>query len=119
MPVLPRRSGSRFQSLRSSPARPPNSGPLPRRWGLGAYLLVEAVFLGVSVLLVLPYVRHQPHRTPPPPVLLLSAILPTVLAATVAIMITVLRGNGPRIDLGCASSARTSAEAWRSSSPAC
>jgi membrane protease YdiL (CAAX protease family) len=75
-------------------------GPLPRRWGLGAYLLVEAVFLGVSVLLVLPYVRHQPHRTPPPPVLLLSTILPTVLAATVAIMITVLRGNGPRIDLG-------------------
>lgn len=74
--------------------------PAPRRWGLGAYLLAEAVFLGVSVLLVLPYVSHQPHRTPPPSVLLLSSVLPTVLAAGVAVLATVLRGNGPRIDLG-------------------
>jgi membrane protease YdiL (CAAX protease family) len=73
--------------------------PRPR-WGLGAYLLAEAVFLGVSVLLVLPYVWHQPHRTPPPTVLLLSSIVPTVLAASVAVLATVLRGNGPRIDLG-------------------
>jgi CAAX protease family protein len=78
----------------------PVPGTVRPRWGLGAYLLVEAVFLGVSVLLVLPYVWHAPHRTPPPSVLLLSTILPTVLAASVAVLVTVLRGNGPRIDLG-------------------
>jgi membrane protease YdiL (CAAX protease family) len=73
------------------------SGP-PHRWGFGAYLLAEAVFLGTSVLLVLPYVGN--HSGPPPPImLLLSLTVPTVLAAGVALLATVLRGNGPRLDL--------------------
>jgi membrane protease YdiL (CAAX protease family) len=72
-------------------------GP-PHRWGFGAYLLAEAVFLGTSVLLVLPYVGN--HSGPPPPImLLLSLTVPTVLAAGVALLATVLRGNGPRLDL--------------------
>ncbi|HEY1974876.1 MAG TPA: CPBP family intramembrane glutamic endopeptidase [Pseudonocardia sp.] len=76
----------------------PNPALKPRRWGFGAYLLAEAVFLSVSVLLVWPY-RHGGHRAPPE-VLLLSVTVPTVMAALVAVLATVLRGNGPRIDLG-------------------
>ena len=78
--------------------RPAPSGP-PHRWGFGAYLLAEAVFLGTSVLLVLPYVGNH-NSTPPPAVLLLSLTVPTMLAAGVALLATRLRGNGPRIDLG-------------------
>ena len=71
----------------------------PHRWGLGAYLLAEAVFLGTSVLLVLPYVRDRGGSLPPA-MLLLSLTVPTTLAAAVALLATWLRGNGPRIDLG-------------------
>jgi len=74
------------------------SGP-PHRWGFGAYLLAEAVFLGTSVLLVLPYVGNH-NGNPPPAMLLLSLTVPTMLAAGVALLATRLRGNGPRIDLG-------------------
>ena len=87
------------EAIREPTTAKSEPGPLPRRWGLGAYLFVEAVFLVSSFLLVAPYVWHQPHRIPPA-ILLLSAILPTVLAAGVAVLITVLRGNGPQIDLG-------------------
>jgi uncharacterized protein len=83
-----------------APPAPAGAAPPTPRWGLGAYLLAEGVFLLTSVLLVLPYIRGTPHRTPPPSVLLLSAVVPTVLAASVALLATVLRGNGPRIDLG-------------------
>lgn len=73
------------------------SAVVPPRWGLGAYLLAEAVFLGVSVSLILP--SRLAHRPPSADVLLLSAVVPTVLAAAVAILATVVRGNGPRADL--------------------
>ncbi|HEX4360299.1 MAG TPA: type II CAAX endopeptidase family protein [Pseudonocardia sp.] len=78
--------------------RPAPSGP-EHRWGFGAYLLAEAVFLGTSVLLVLPYVGNH-NGNPPPAMLLLSLTVPTMLAAGVALLATRLRGNGPRIDLG-------------------
>lgn len=71
-----------------------------RRWGLGAYLAAEGVFLLVSLLLVLPYAGNPDDRLPPAPVLLLSLIVPTALSAATAMLITRLRGNGPRADLG-------------------
>jgi uncharacterized protein len=74
--------------------------PPPHRWGLGAYLLAEAVFLGANVLLVLPFYARDPGGRPPAAVLLLGLILPTALAACVALLAARLRGNGPRIDLG-------------------
>lgn len=80
------------------PARVPVPPP---RWGIGAYLLTETVFLGTSVLLVLPYTGHsRPHAAIPPVVLLLSLVVPTILAAVVAVVATIVRGNGPKIDLG-------------------
>jgi membrane protease YdiL (CAAX protease family) len=70
----------------------------PRRWGFGAYLLVEAVFLSSSVLLVLPYLGRATSSIPPV-MLLLSLLVPTVLAAGTAMLATWIRGNGPRVDL--------------------
>jgi hypothetical protein len=71
-----------------------------RRWGFGAYLFAEAVFLTASLLLVLPYVGAGHRGSPPPLVLLLSLTVPTILSAGAAILVTRLRGNGPRADLG-------------------
>ncbi|WP_037066939.1 CPBP family intramembrane glutamic endopeptidase [Pseudonocardia acaciae] len=90
-PVEPQRAGSDGVPLPKPPAH---------RWGLGAYLLAEAVFLGTNVLLVLPFYVDGGDGRPPAEILLLSLILPTMMAAGVALLATRLRGNGPRIDLG-------------------
>ena len=77
--------------------------PAPKRthrWGFGAFFLAEGVFVLVSVLLS----AHFGHlsQTGPrfAPALLLSLVLPSVLAAGAAVLITVVRGNGPRADFG-------------------
>ena len=81
--------------------RPPATAPVqPHRWGLGAYLLAEAVFLCTNVLLVLPFYLPDGNGRPPAEILLLGLILPSSLAACVAALATKLRGNGPGIDLG-------------------
>jgi uncharacterized protein len=100
-PGMPSRMPEPRLGLAEAVAAPAGTAPgsPPHRWGFGAYLLAEAVFLGTSVLLVLPYVGN--HSGPPPPMmLLLSLTVPTLLAAGVALLATVLRGNGPRVDLG-------------------
>jgi membrane protease YdiL (CAAX protease family) len=71
--------------------------PRTHRWGLGAYVLVEAVFLGVSALLGFFVIGTAP---PSAGTLALALAVPTVLAAATALLITVVRGNGPKIDLG-------------------
>jgi membrane protease YdiL (CAAX protease family) len=102
-PGVPERAASALPPVPAAPvpaAAPPAAlaAAPPRRWGLGAYLLAEAVFLLSSVLLVLPYLGEG--TSPPPPVLVLGLIAPSLLAATVALLATWLRGNGPLIDLG-------------------
>jgi membrane protease YdiL (CAAX protease family) len=76
------------------PASPP---PRTHRWGLGAYLLVEVIFLVasylISVLLAAP-------SGPTASSLAIALAAPTVLAAATALLITRLRGNGPVADLG-------------------
>lgn len=71
--------------------------PRTHRWGLGAYIGVEAVFLGVSLLVawLVSLVGVQTAGT-----IAIALAVPTVVAASLAILITVLRGNGPVIDLG-------------------
>jgi CAAX protease family protein len=66
------------------------------RWGLGAYLLVEAVFLLASLA-----VGALVGAGGPPGAggLAVALAVPTVLAAGTALLITRLRGNGPRADL--------------------
>ena len=67
------------------------------RWGLGAFLLVEAVFLLVSLLIFRFLIDPES-----PSVLGLGIALsvPSVMAAAVAVTATVVRGNGPKRDLG-------------------
>jgi hypothetical protein len=66
------------------------------RWGLGAYVVVEAVFIGVSLLIGVALLRERVSVG----TLTVALTLPTVLAAGTAVLITRLRGNGPRADLG-------------------
>jgi membrane protease YdiL (CAAX protease family) len=73
--------------------------PFPsHRWGLGAFLLVEAVLiLTVAFIGAL----YGVNRTGPPRVseVLVGTMLPTILATATALLITRIRGNGPKIDL--------------------
>ena len=70
---------------------------VPHRWGLGAYFVVEAVFLLVSALLAYALAGSL---TSSAWAVALALSVPTVCAAALAAFITRIRGNGPRIDLG-------------------
>jgi membrane protease YdiL (CAAX protease family) len=81
----------------AKPSRFPPLVPRTHRWGLGAYIGVEAVFLGVSLLVawLVSLVGVQTAGT-----IAIALAVPTVVAASLAILITMLRGNGPVPDLG-------------------
>ena len=76
---------------------PPYAAPPRTRWGLGAYVLVEAVFLLASVVVG---TLLSDELTFSATALVVALVVPTVLAAGLAVFITVWLGNGPRIDLG-------------------
>ena len=77
-----------------------DGAPVPprraHRWGIGAYVVVEAVFVGVSLLIGFAFLGRPVSVG----ALLVALAVPTVLAAGLAVLITRLRGNGPRTDLG-------------------
>ena len=73
---------------RVAPARPPH------RWGLGAFVLVEVVYLAVSGAFALAAARAEP----PVWLILVTIAVPTVLAASLAVLIARIRGNGARTD---------------------
>lgn len=69
------------------------------RWGFGAFLLTEAVLL-LSAVFLAAILAPKPIRGDiPVDDQLVGTIVPTALAAVVAVLATILRGNGPRIDL--------------------
>lgn len=70
----------------------------PHRWGLVAFVVVEATYLVVSLAVSWAVLRLT-HGRPPAPVLAVAVAVPTATAALLAVVITRLRGNGPRIDL--------------------
>ena len=76
--------------------RPPPVPPRTHRWGLGAYLLVELVFLLASAAVGVLVVGDGPPRAW---ALAVALAVPTMIAAGLALLITVVRGNGPRVDL--------------------
>jgi len=83
----------------AAPALTGGATAAPRRahrWGIGAYVVVEAVFVGVSLLIGVVFLARPVSVA----ALTIALAVPTVLAAGVAVLITRLRGNGPRIDLG-------------------
>ncbi|WP_460353094.1 lysostaphin resistance A-like protein [Mycobacterium sp. ZZG] len=69
------------------------------RWGLGAFVLVEAVYLATSLLLGYLFGGRSGAGTVHVAVILLAVGVPSACAAAVAVVITRLRGNGPRADL--------------------
>jgi membrane protease YdiL (CAAX protease family) len=73
--------------------------PRTHRWGLGAFLLVFATLVLSAVLIGAIAQVLAPGKGISVPVVVIGTMLPTVLAAGVAILVTVLRGNGPRLDL--------------------
>ncbi len=70
--------------------------PRPQRWGLGAFLRVELVYFGSALLVGSLLGGQGPVAVS---TVVLAVAVPTLLAAALAILITTLRGNGPRIDL--------------------
>jgi membrane protease YdiL (CAAX protease family) len=75
----------------------PAPAPRSHSWGLGAFLLVELVYLLVSAAVGVPLlVGYWP---PPAWALALALAVPALTAAGLAMGITKLRGNGPRTDL--------------------
>ncbi len=71
----------------------------PHRWGFGAFLLVEAVLLASAAFISVLVGDTAPGQPLPIKVVLLGTMLPTMIAAGVALLITVIRGNGPVLDL--------------------
>ncbi|MGH3759597.1 CPBP family intramembrane glutamic endopeptidase [Actinophytocola sp.] len=69
------------------------------RWGFGAFLFVFAVFVLSAVVIGAVVSEVAPESSNSATVALVGTIVPTVLAAAVALLVTRLRGNGPRIDL--------------------
>jgi membrane protease YdiL (CAAX protease family) len=73
--------------------------PPAHRWGFGAFVLAEVVLVLSAVFLSAaagPADLAGPAR---PIVIVVVTVLPTMLAAGVAVLATLLRGNGPVIDL--------------------
>lgn len=69
------------------------------RWGIGAFVLVEAVFV-LSAVVLAAILRPGPSQGRVPiSAVLIGTIVPAVVAAGVALLVTVVRGNGPVLDL--------------------
>lgn len=94
----------------NGPPAPVRQARPPHRWGFGAFLLAEATFLLTSILVPLvamsPYLllsgdfaHYDDYDNLPGPVLIAALVLPPLIAATVGLVATKVRGNGPVIDL--------------------
>lgn len=82
----------------NGPGRAPvsDSAPPPHRWGLGAFVLVELGYLLAAALFGPVFIGVSRFSAGK---LALAVAVPAVIAAGLAMLITKLRGNGPRIDL--------------------
>ncbi|PRY42668.1 CPBP family intramembrane glutamic endopeptidase [Umezawaea tangerina] len=70
-----------------------------QRWGFGAFLLVEAVFILSAVFITALASTSGTDLSSSVSFVLVGSMVPTVLAAATAVVITRVRGNGPLIDL--------------------
>lgn len=77
----------------------PAEAPRTHRWGFGAFLLVFGVLVLSAVLIGAIARVESPGTGISAPVAVIGTVLPPLLAAGVALLITVWRGNGPKIDL--------------------
>ncbi len=70
------------------------------RWGFGAFFLAEAIFLAASVVLAASFEDIGSAGSTAGIALALALILPTLLAGITAVVITLVRGQGPVADFG-------------------
>lgn len=89
-------AGTTASASATAQADRPGSARPDHRWGFGAFFFAEAVFILTSV--VLPAIYGKPSGDGP--LIVLMMMVPTLLSGAVAVLITVLRGNGPRLDFG-------------------
>lgn len=73
--------------------------PPAHRWGFGAFVLAELVLILSAVFLFAAAGPVDAGEPIPPIVIVVVTALPTMLAAGVAVLATLLRGNGPVVDL--------------------
>ena len=73
--------------------------PRTHRWGFGAFLTVYAVLVLSAVMIGAIAHLQSPGEGISVPVAVIGTTVPSLLAAGAAILFTVLRGNGPKIDL--------------------
>jgi membrane protease YdiL (CAAX protease family) len=73
--------------------------PPAHRWGFGAFVLAELVLILSAVFLSAAAGPVGVDQPIPPIVIVVVTALPTMLAAGVAVLATLLRGNGPVVDL--------------------
>ncbi|SMD21161.1 hypothetical protein SAMN05661093_06779 [Kibdelosporangium aridum] len=94
-PPPPRES----ETVAAAPIEPPPAPDYSHRWGIGAFLLVEAVLL-LSAAFISAILQPSSSNEPVSvATIVIGSILPVLIATGVALLITRLRGNGPRIDL--------------------
>lgn len=88
--------------------REPSEPRRDHRWGFGAFLLAEFVFIFTSLLVPLVVIVPAALQDPDvlsddaplsAPVLVAALAIPPVVAAVVALIATRVRGNGPVVDL--------------------
>ncbi|CCH34339.1 CPBP family intramembrane glutamic endopeptidase [Saccharothrix espanaensis] len=79
--------------------REPSPERVGQRWGFGAFLLVEAVFILSAVFITAIASTNGTDPFGSVAFILIGSMVPTVLAAALAVVITRVRGNGPLIDL--------------------
>jgi CAAX protease family protein len=74
--------------------------PRTHRWGFGAFVLAELVLILSAVFLAAAAGPVPANGPVPAVVIVVVTVLPTLLAAGMAVLATLLRGNGPVEDLG-------------------
>ena len=85
------------------PPREPGPPDVPgrgKRWGFGAFLLVEAILLASAAFVSALLGPHESGEPVPIPEVLIGTMAPVMTAAGAVLVITRVRGDGPRRDLG-------------------
>ncbi len=97
-PESPKPSRGFIESVRDI-SRNPEPERVGQRWGFGAFILVEAVFILSAVFITAVGKSLGANLENSTALVLIGSLVPIMLAAGLAIAITYVRGNGPVIDL--------------------
>jgi hypothetical protein len=92
------RSGTTEPSSSTNPMPPPDSTVRAPRWGLGAFLLVELVYVLVSLSFVPLFVHGKPLSAS---TLALAVVVPTLVAAGLAMLSRGCAATDPESTCGC------------------